>query len=517
MTGSIPDTYVIYIGDNGTPMYGRPNLDFIENLYITRKARGKGTTYESGARVPLAIRGPGIAGGRSNGEFVDAVDLFPTILTLAGLTPPTQVSNGDGSGKLQVDGVSLAPILQGKASTVRDPNQGYLMTESLNLMTNSTRQVAARNATYKVMCTEKVEPGSCEFYNLARDPLEEFPLDKPASCDARGTPAEPRWHYCRLAGLLRTESSSPRVADSSSRTGIHHVLIHVPADPGIPRDLPRREFQRRRRAAGCLAASHQQHHPHAGVAARRGAVRAAPRRILRADPRRHCLPRQLAAVRCPVRGHRSRHALRRRKPRPLRVFIGAHLLEDYIRPLLPEFYEEHPQQQMNFLPEKTRDQIIQEISSDKVDVAVITVPPDERPKGSMLVGTVLTGVYGVRSYRGPFTAEEISALPFVLPAADSQLTSSMLRQMERYGVRPTRIVGFFPYHDLRVRLACRGKGVLFAAQSVIDKHDLRGQLRPLFPMEPWSGACTSARAWNRPPLLRWPASSPAHSSVHGGA
>jgi arylsulfatase A-like enzyme len=201
-----PETYVIYIGDNGTPMYGRPNLDFIENMYITRKARGKGTTYESGARVPLAIRGPGIAGGRINGEFVAAVDLFPTILSLAGLKPPTQVSSGDGSGKLQVDGVSLTPILQGKANAVRDPNQGYLMTESLNLMTNSTRQVAARNATYKVMCTEKVEPGSCEFYNLARDPLEEFPLDKPAACDTSGTPAEPRWHYCRLAGLLRTES-----------------------------------------------------------------------------------------------------------------------------------------------------------------------------------------------------------------------------------------------------------------------------------------------------------------------
>lgn len=201
-----PDTYVIYIGDNGTPMYGRPNLDFIENMYITRKARGKGTTYESGARVPLAIRGPGIGAGRSSGEFVDAVDLFPTILTLAGLTPPTQVSNGDGSGKLQVDGVSLTPILQGKASAVRDPDRGYLMTESLNLMTNSTRQVAARNATYKVLCTEKVEPGACEFYNLTRDPLEEFPLDKPASCDAPGTAAEPRWHYCRLAGLLRTES-----------------------------------------------------------------------------------------------------------------------------------------------------------------------------------------------------------------------------------------------------------------------------------------------------------------------
>jgi arylsulfatase A-like enzyme len=200
------NTVVIYIGDNGTPMYGRPQLDFIDNLYITRKGRGKGTVYESGARVPLAIRGPGIVANRVNGEYVHAADLFPTILGLAGLKSPQQVPTGDGKGTQAVDGQSLAPILAGKAKTVRDPNQGYLLTESLNLMTNSTRQVAARNGTYKVICTEKVEPAACEFYNLIADPLEEFPLDEPASCAGSWTARDPQWHYCRLSNLIRTES-----------------------------------------------------------------------------------------------------------------------------------------------------------------------------------------------------------------------------------------------------------------------------------------------------------------------
>ena len=43
-------------------------------------------------------------------------------------------------------------------------------------MTNSTRQVGARNGRYKVICTEKVEPGRCEFFDLLADPLEEVPL-----------------------------------------------------------------------------------------------------------------------------------------------------------------------------------------------------------------------------------------------------------------------------------------------------------------------------------------------------
>lgn len=200
------NTIVIYVGDNGTPMYGRPNLDFIDNLYITRKARGKGTTYESGARVPFAVRGPGIAANRINDEYVHVADLFPTVLEMAGIRPPAEVSTGDGKGTQAVDGRSLKPILDGKAKSVRDPDQGFVLTESLNLMTNSTRQVAARNATYKVICTEKTDAAACEFYNLKNDPLEEYPLPKPASCEARTTVKDPAWHYCRLNGLIAKES-----------------------------------------------------------------------------------------------------------------------------------------------------------------------------------------------------------------------------------------------------------------------------------------------------------------------
>jgi len=174
-----------------------------------------------------------------------------------------------------------------------------------------------------------------------------------------------------------------------------------------------------------------------------------------------------------------------KRVRPLRVFVGAHLLEDFLRPDLPEFYEAHPLVQMNFLPDKNRDRIAQDIAADKIDVAVITVPPDERPQGSLLIGTVSAGVYAARSIRDSTSARELAALPFILPAADGALTASMLRQLSLHGVRPTKVAGYFPYHELRVRLACRGRGVLFDVQSVVDKHDTRGVLRLMFPTEPW--------------------------------
>lgn len=191
---------------------------------------------------------------------------------------------------------------------------------------------------------------------------------------------------------------------------------------------------------------------------------------------------QQFVARCRFIGQGTR--TRRSKPRPLRVFIGSHLLEDYIRPLLPEFYEEHPQLVMNFLPEKHRDQILKDIQVGRVDVAVITVPAQERPPGSVLVDVRPAGIYGLRANRGPFSARAMSSQPMVMPEAGSQLAASMLRQLERKGVHPARIL-HCPYHDVRVRLACSGKGLVFAVQTVIDKHDSKGQLKLLFPTEPW--------------------------------
>ena len=101
-----PNTYVIFLNDNGTPMYGRPNLDFIDNMYITRNGRGKGTTYESGVRVAMAIRGPDIAPRSSSSEYVHVADLFSTTLALAGLKAPATVANSAGTGREEVDGVS---------------------------------------------------------------------------------------------------------------------------------------------------------------------------------------------------------------------------------------------------------------------------------------------------------------------------------------------------------------------------------------------------------------------------
>jgi arylsulfatase A-like enzyme len=199
------DTYVIFVGDNGTDVFNFANC--LDNMYITTSGRGKGTVYESGARVPMAIRGPGISPGGENSEFVHVADLFATILTLAGVTPPAENFNNVGTS-VNSDSKSLTPILFGSASTVRDSNEGYLLTET----SFSGNKVGARNGTYKVVCNGGTS--NCEFYDLVDDPLEEYPLlvaERPTSVECAAyrttwTTSAPEWHYCRLIEVVNTYS-----------------------------------------------------------------------------------------------------------------------------------------------------------------------------------------------------------------------------------------------------------------------------------------------------------------------
>ncbi len=55
---------------------------------------GKHTNFEIGTRVPLIIRAPGRSGNRSSNALVELVDLYPTLVELAGLPMPTPNQHG---------------------------------------------------------------------------------------------------------------------------------------------------------------------------------------------------------------------------------------------------------------------------------------------------------------------------------------------------------------------------------------------------------------------------------------
>jgi len=204
-----PNTYVIFVGDNGTWMFGA-NREFIDNMYITRLDRSKGSAYESGVRVPLVVRGPGIRAGSSSDVPVHAVDMFATVLELAGLDVPATVPDRN-AGKVKVDGKSFAPVLLKNAQQTRDPLRDALVVDVVNPTKQNLRQSAARNARYKVLCTGTAATADCEFYDLVEDPLEEYKLPRPASCDpyqkGSSQPQTREWNFCRLQEVLAKESA----------------------------------------------------------------------------------------------------------------------------------------------------------------------------------------------------------------------------------------------------------------------------------------------------------------------
>jgi N-acetylglucosamine-6-sulfatase len=96
--GELDNTYVIFTSDNGY-FHG-------EHRTPVEKILG----YEPSARVPLMIRGPGIAPGTVVPELVGNMDLAPTIVALTGAKPG-----------LAMDGRSFLPYVHDPALRTRRP------------------------------------------------------------------------------------------------------------------------------------------------------------------------------------------------------------------------------------------------------------------------------------------------------------------------------------------------------------------------------------------------------------
>jgi arylsulfatase A-like enzyme len=76
------NTYIIYMSDNGS-VPNIPGAKKYEESYNYPLSRGKWDAMEGGIRVPLIIRGPGVAPGMESTVPVSGTDILPTIGDLA--------------------------------------------------------------------------------------------------------------------------------------------------------------------------------------------------------------------------------------------------------------------------------------------------------------------------------------------------------------------------------------------------------------------------------------------------
>jgi N-sulfoglucosamine sulfohydrolase len=99
--GLLENTIVIVTSDHGNPL-----------------PRAKCNLYDAGIRVPLAVRWPrGIPGGRVAGGLVSLTDIAPTLLDMAGLPAPAEMT-----------GRSLWPLLTAPAGSEVTPGREFVVT-----------------------------------------------------------------------------------------------------------------------------------------------------------------------------------------------------------------------------------------------------------------------------------------------------------------------------------------------------------------------------------------------------
>lgn len=176
------NTYVIFIGDNGTTRR-------VAQAPFDPK-RSKGTVYQGGINVPLVISGPGIAGGRSLDALVNTVDMFATVLDLASIDPKRVVPRD-----IVIDSISFAPLLRSPEAV--SPRR-FAYADRFGAGVKPAQ--AIRNAGYKLVINEGTE----ELYDMTMDPYEKNNL-------LRGElSAEARQNFealkVTLADLLASES-----------------------------------------------------------------------------------------------------------------------------------------------------------------------------------------------------------------------------------------------------------------------------------------------------------------------
>jgi arylsulfatase A-like enzyme len=151
----LSDTFIVFMGDNGSPG---------EVVASELVDKAKGTVYEGGLRVPMMIIPPNNSGysvTKQVDDLVHSVDIFPTLLEMAG-QDMNQLTMADGPlENIDIDGKSLLGYLTNEGSTTAVDARTALYNEVSPATEEGSR--TARNENFKLI---RHNSGEEEFYSL---------------------------------------------------------------------------------------------------------------------------------------------------------------------------------------------------------------------------------------------------------------------------------------------------------------------------------------------------------------
>jgi N-acetylglucosamine-6-sulfatase len=147
--GMLDDTIIVFTSDHGY-FYGEHGLNEERRL-----------AYEETIRIPLIVRFPRLArAGSTPVEMALSIDLAPTLLEVAGVTPGTAIQ-----------GRSLVPVLQGKAEGWRTSFLVEYFSDTVFPRIRTMGYTAVRTARHKYIRFGELQ-GMDELYDVEADPYE---------------------------------------------------------------------------------------------------------------------------------------------------------------------------------------------------------------------------------------------------------------------------------------------------------------------------------------------------------
>lgn len=161
--GLAENTVVVFTSDNGGVggylAEGFKRLNAITDNAPLRS--GKGSLYEGGTRVPFMVRWPNkVPAGSQCDVPTIHVDIYPTLLEIAGASPPEHVLDGESLVALFRD-----PSYQLQRDAIFQHFPGYL--GAPRGMWRTTPVTTVQQGDWKLM--EFLEDGQLELYNLKDD------------------------------------------------------------------------------------------------------------------------------------------------------------------------------------------------------------------------------------------------------------------------------------------------------------------------------------------------------------
>jgi DNA-binding transcriptional LysR family regulator len=153
---------------------------------------------------------------------------------------------------------------------------------------------------------------------------------------------------------------------------------------------------------------------------------------------------------------------RDRQRQRIRLSIGPHLRDTYLKPLLPRLYREQPEISLELLPVIPGTKVQAALDEGEVDLIVYTIAKASEglfeARAIAEVPTVLVGPPGIRASLEAGTVA-MEYLTFILPAPEHLFAEWIERQLHVLGCTPRQKILHIEFPDVIQQMVEDGQGV----------------------------------------------------------